>query len=42
MPLLFLVKILNFAIEENEIMKATTSDHILNIMYDNNPLYRIL
>ena len=27
------------ALEEIEIMKATTSDHMLNIMQNNNPLY---
>ena len=44
------VTILNFEndtkkinyLEEMEIMKATTSDHMLNIMQNNNPLYGIL
>ena len=30
------------ALEEMEIMKATTSDHMLNIMQNINPLYQIL
>jgi hypothetical protein len=29
-------------LEEIEIMKVTTSDHMLNIMKNNNPLYQIL
>ena len=30
------------AFEEMEIMKATTSDHMLNIIQNINPLYRML
>jgi hypothetical protein len=30
------------ALEEMEIMKATTSDHRLNIIQNINPLYRML
>ena len=29
------------ALEELEIMKETTSDHMLNIVHNFNPLYRI-
>ena len=29
------------ALEEMEIIKATTSDHMLNIMQNNYPLYKI-
>ena len=32
----------NNLLEEMEIMKVTTSDHMLNIMQNNNPLYQIL
>ena len=30
------------ALEEMEIMKVTTSDHMVNIVQNNNPLYQIL
>ena len=32
----------NNALEEIEIMKAITSDHMLNAIQNNNPLYKIL
>jgi hypothetical protein len=30
------------ALEEMKIMKATTSEHMLNIIQNNHPLYRML
>jgi hypothetical protein len=30
------------ALNEMEIMKTTTSDHVFNIVQNNNPLYQVL